>query len=109
SSLPGAFPGSDVNSPIKPTATGESTMSRDSTKPSQQAKADPFHLAGPKDDKPSSAQPDFDKVFQSFGLPKQNTGNSNISASRVNAEFPPIEVLQEDDGSDTESEKGFED
>ncbi|KAF2836967.1 hypothetical protein M501DRAFT_1018373 [Patellaria atrata CBS 101060] len=122
-SIPGAFPG-DTNSPIQPTPTGESTLSdrsKASTKPSegfQGSRTDPFTLN--RDQPPRAAKVDFDAAFAGFGggrqFPeKQHTGSSvngsvdSGGASRFNQEFPPIESLDNEDDSDSNSEAGFAD
>lgn len=106
SSVGGAFSNSDVHSPIKQNPTGDSTISRASNKP------DPFHLLAPKEESKAGSS-EFDKAFANLNLvPKaaerHNTGSSAMSASKFNTEFPPIDI-NEDDGSDTESDRGFDD
>lgn len=105
SALPGAFP-----SPLKPSATGESTRSNKSV--SFAPRPDPFGLNRVDERSPSASKDDMDAAFASFGLPKanlqgQNTGGSNHSA-RFDKEFPPMEFFQ-DDESDSDAGGGFDD
>ncbi|RPB26251.1 hypothetical protein L211DRAFT_835615 [Terfezia boudieri ATCC MYA-4762] len=105
SGLPGAFP-----SPLKPSATGESTRSNKSV--SFAPRPDPFGLNRVDEMAPSASKDDMDAAFASFGLPKanlqgQNTGGSNHSG-KFDKEFPPIEFPQDDD-SDSDVGGGFDD
>ncbi|KAF8426694.1 hypothetical protein EV426DRAFT_641081 [Tirmania nivea] len=105
SGLPGAFP-----SPLKPSATGESTRSNKSV--SFAPRPDPFGLNRVDERAPSASKDDMDAAFASFGVPKanlqgQNTGGSNHSA-KFDKEFPPIEFPQDDD-SDSDTGGGFDD
>ena len=102
SGLPGTFP-----SPLKPSATGESTRSNKSV--SFAPRPDPFGLNRVDE---TASKDDMDAAFASFGLPKaslqgQNTGGSNHSA-KFDKEFPPIEFPQDDD-SDSDTGGGFDD
>lgn len=104
SGLPGAFP-----SPLKPSATGESTRSNKSV--SFAPRPDPFGLNRVDERAPSATKDDMDAAFASFGLPKanlqgQNTGGSNHSG-KFDKEFPPIEFPQDDD-SDSDTGGGFD-
>ncbi|KAF8476139.1 hypothetical protein BDZ91DRAFT_690031 [Kalaharituber pfeilii] len=114
STLPGAFP-----SPIKPTATGESTRSnksRGSTMSRPEVtfatRSDPFSLNTVEERAPTASKDDMEAAFASFGSPKthvqerQNTGGSSMSA-KIDKEFPPIHFPQ-DDESDSDT-GGFED
>lgn len=105
SGLPGAFP-----SPLKPSATGESTRSNKSV--SFAPRPDQFGLNRVDERAPSASKDDMDAAFASLGQPKanlqgQNTGGSNHSA-KFDKEFPPIEFPQDDD-SDSDAGGGFED
>lgn len=105
SGLPGAFP-----SPLKPSATGESTRSNKSV--SFAPRPDPFGLNRVDERAPSASKDDMDAAFASFGLPKanlqgQNTGGSNHSG-KFDKEFPPIEFPQDED-SDSDAGVGFDD
>ncbi|KAH6670651.1 hypothetical protein B0J14DRAFT_485405 [Halenospora varia] len=110
--MPGAFPG-DISSHIVATPTGGSTLS-------EQAAADPFAISK-EPVRSATAKDDFDAAFAGFGnsAPKlqerQHTGSSaagSIAAAApgFNKEFPPIAELENDDDSDSASERGgFED
>jgi epidermal growth factor receptor substrate 15 len=114
--VPGAFPG-DINSPILPTPTGESTMS-DRSKASN--RADQFGQArGPT---ATAAKDEFDAAFAQLGGSKltqerqstggssaDSAGTSSASASKFNQEFPPIHEYEKDDDSDSGEERGFAD
>lgn len=109
-SIPGAFPTLDgMQAPIKPTATGESTMSNKSSGSGIGKSAFGSMLANRSDSK------DFDDAFKNFGVrtqERQNTGGSatgSMSASRFDKEFPPIEEVGRDEDSDSDNDKGFED
>lgn len=116
--IPGAFPNFDGAAPIKPTATGESTMSNKSSGSGigknafgnmlGQGRSDSFSdLRNPGNSK------DFDDAFKSFRTQeRQNTGGSatgSMSASRFDKEFPPIEEVGRDEDSDSDNDKGFDD
>jgi epidermal growth factor receptor substrate 15 len=109
-SIPGAFP-TDGNSDVVATPTGGSTLS-------EQAAADPF---GKGLARTGSSKDDFDAAFAGFGAPAKlqesshtgassHDGSSAGPAANVNKEFPPIaELHQDDDDSDSASERGFDD
>lgn len=116
--IPGAFPSFDGVAPIKPTATGESTMSNKSSGSGigknafgnmlGQGRSDSFSdLRNPGNSK------DFDDAFKSFRTQeRQNTGGSatgSMSASRFDKEFPPIVEVDRDEDSDSDNDKGFDD
>ncbi|OCL10120.1 hypothetical protein AOQ84DRAFT_337972 [Glonium stellatum] len=123
--IPGAFPG-DMNSPLQPEQTGESTLS-DRSKNSNRAtesfnsnRSDPFSIGREQQRGPTSAKVDFDAAFAGFGnarqfQEKQHTGSSvngsvdSAAASKFHKEFPPIEEFGRDDDSDSNSEPGFAD
>ncbi|RDL38456.1 EF-hand protein [Venustampulla echinocandica] len=106
-SIPGAFPG-ETNSNIIATPTGGSTLS-------EQAAADPFE-ANKELVRSGTSKDDFDAAFAGFGAPaklqeRTNTGSSaGGSASGAPAgfhkEFPPIAELENDDDSDSGSDRG---
>ncbi|KAF3095507.1 hypothetical protein TWF569_011597 [Orbilia oligospora] len=98
--IPGAFPGIDITTPIKPTATGESYMSNRSRV--SQAKSEPLNFGfGGQDNRGSqAAKDDFDAAFAGFSQVKPERPATS------NQEFPPIRELQNDDESDTASETG---
>ncbi|KAI5841947.1 hypothetical protein DFP73DRAFT_608896 [Morchella snyderi] len=111
-SIPGAFPSIEgMQAPIKPTATGESTMSNKSSGSGIGKSAFGSMLANRADPK------DFDDAFKTFSVSvrtqeRQNTGGSatgSLSASRFDKEFPPIEEVGPDDDSDSDVDKGFDD
>ncbi|KAH8147198.1 uncharacterized protein LAJ45_08676 [Morchella importuna] len=109
-SIPGAFPSIEgMQAPIKPTATGESTMSNKSSGSGIGKSAFGSMLANRADPK------DFDDAFKTFSVrtqERQNTGGSatgSLSASRFDKEFPPIEEVGPDDDSDSDVDKGFDD
>ncbi|KAK6361687.1 hypothetical protein TWF730_005401 [Orbilia blumenaviensis] len=101
--MPGSFPGIDITTPIKPTATGESYMSNRSRV--SQAKSEPLNFGfGVQDNRGSqAAKDDFDAAFAGFGPTKPERPATS------NQEFPPIRELQNDDESDTDNEPGFDD
>jgi epidermal growth factor receptor substrate 15 len=108
--IPGAFPG-DSNSHIVATPTGGSTLS-------EQAAADPFAL-NKEPVRSGTAKDDFDAAFAGFGSSakpqeRSNTGSSaggsaTAAPAVFNKEFPPIAELENDDDSDSASERGFDD
>lgn len=116
--IPGAFPNFDGAAPIKPTATGESTMSNKSSGSGigknafgnmlGQGRSDSF-----SDLRSPGTSKDFDDAFKSFRTQeRQNTGGSatgSMIASRFDKEFPPIEELDRDEDSDSDNDKGFDD
>ncbi|KAH0537037.1 hypothetical protein FGG08_006135 [Glutinoglossum americanum] len=124
SSIPGAFP-SDTTSPIQPDQTGESTLSdrsKASSRPSDGFRSDPFALA--RDQRvPPATKEDFDDAFANFGSAKQSqerqhtggssadgsVGTGSVGVARFNREFPPIREHGDDDDSDSNSERGFDD
>ncbi|KAI9684669.1 MAG: hypothetical protein M1829_000043 [Trizodia sp. TS-e1964] len=128
--IPGAFPG-DVNSPIQPTATGESALSdhsKASSRPSEgfqgnRSAPDPFSASREQPRAPPATKEDFDAAFAGFGAPKspqerQNTGDSSADSTGTGSkgeakytkdEFPPITEIGHDDESDSNSERGFDD
>ncbi|KAI9652443.1 MAG: hypothetical protein M1831_006786 [Alyxoria varia] len=105
-SIPGAFPG-EIESPMPSTTTGSSVASG----------------TGEKTREAPTAKPEFDSAFgSSLGENTPNQGghpstspsvpeNFTNSSGKHIAEFPPIQDLQEDDESDSDSvsQKGFED
>ncbi|KAK6528738.1 hypothetical protein TWF694_003977 [Orbilia ellipsospora] len=100
--IPGSFPGIDITTPIKPTATGESYLSTMSNRSRvSQAKSEPlnFGFGAPEPRGSQIAKDDFDAAFAGFGQPKPGP-------SVAKEEFPPIRELQGDDESDTASENG---
>jgi epidermal growth factor receptor substrate 15 len=108
--LPGAFPVVEGNAPIKPTPTGESTMSNRSRQSNASRSAfgnDPFSLN--KDEtRSNSSKQDFEEAFKGFRAVEHHTGGSgSVTQSKFNDEFPPIEEIPQD--SDSDSEVGFED
>ena len=108
--IPGAFPG-DSNSHIVATPTGGSTLS-------EQAAADPFALTK-EPVRSGTAKDDFDAAFAGFGSSakpqeRSNTGSSaggsaTAAPAGFNKEFPPIAELENDDDSDSASDRGFDD
>ncbi|EPS41061.1 hypothetical protein H072_5044 [Dactylellina haptotyla CBS 200.50] len=104
SHIPGSFPGIDIATPIKPTATGESYLSTMSNRSRvSQAKSEPlnFGFGAPEARGLQAAKDDFDAAFAGFGptkLPERPATSKE--------EFPPIRELQGDDESDTASENG---
>lgn len=120
--IPGAFPG-DMNPPIQPEQTGESTLSdrsKNSNRPAESFnnRSDPFSISREQRGS-TSAKVDFDAAFAGFGSArqfqeKQHTGSSvngsvdSAAASKFHKEFPPIEEFGHDD-SDSNSERGFAD
>lgn len=118
SNVPGAFPNFDNTAPIKPTATGESTMSNKSSGSGIGKSAFGSMLGSGRSDSFSdlrnpAASKDFDEAFKSFRTQeRQNTGGSatgSMTASRFDKEFPPIEEVGRDEDSDSDNDKGFED
>ncbi|KAI5819108.1 hypothetical protein BZA77DRAFT_291111 [Pyronema omphalodes] len=109
-SVPGGFPShSEVGTPIKPTPTGESTMSNRSRKSNRSAFGnDPFNMG---DRVPSASSKDLDDAFGMSKFPRvdpHHTGGSgSINTSKFHDEFPPIKEVRPD--SDSESEGGFDD
>ncbi|KAF3918958.1 hypothetical protein ABW20_dc0107915 [Dactylellina cionopaga] len=100
--MPGSFPGIDMATPIKPTATGESYLSTMSNRSRvSQAKSEPLNFGfGAQDTRGSqAAKDDFDAAFAGFGQTKPERPATS------NQEFPPIRELQGDE-SDTASETG---
>ncbi|KAL7270330.1 hypothetical protein RUND412_006966 [Rhizina undulata] len=107
--------------PLKQTPTGESNKSRASTMSKSgfgdmlpQSRSDPFGLA--KDDsRGANSKQDFDDAFKTFGIPgrvqeRQHTGGSgSMSANRFDKEFPPIEEINQDDDSESDNDRGFDD
>ncbi|TAQ88608.1 hypothetical protein B7494_g3040 [Chlorociboria aeruginascens] len=106
-SVPGAFP-SDEHSSVLVTSTGGSTQS-------EKAAADPF-VMNKEPVRSGTARDDFDAAFAGFGTSaklqeRSNTGNSSAegsagAASGFHKEFPPIAELENDDDSDSASERG---
>ncbi|KAF2755686.1 hypothetical protein EJ05DRAFT_494065 [Pseudovirgaria hyperparasitica] len=90
--IPGAFP-RDVNSPIQPELTGESSQSKGSTN-----RNDPF-ATKEQARGPGSSKMDFDSAFADFktGRQVQEHGAQN----KFNKEFPPIEEFGHDEESDS--------
>lgn len=107
--IPNPFPNVENSAPIKPTATGESTMSNKSRVSNMSRTtftSDPFTLS--KDESRAGSSKDFDDAFKSFRMVEHHTGGSgSVNASKFNDEFPPIKEIQDD--SDSESEAGFDD
>ncbi|KAK6502989.1 hypothetical protein TWF481_008025 [Arthrobotrys musiformis] len=98
--IPSSFPGIDITTPIKPTATGESYMSNRSRV--SQAKSEPLNFGfGAQDNRGSqAAKDDFDAAFAGFGQTKPERPATS------NQEFPPIRELQNDDESESGSDAG---
>jgi epidermal growth factor receptor substrate 15 len=107
--IPGAFP-RDTSSPLQQMPTGGSSFSEHSK---ANSRSDPFSI--PNDQPRPGQKVDFDAAFAGFGPARQNTadsngaGNSNRVANKFNKEFPPIEDLDHEDESDSNSEQGFAD
>lgn len=110
-SIPGAFP-SDVNSQFA-TPTGGSTVSEQAMGNSS---TDPFAPSKA----PVAAKDDFDAAFAGFGGPsatkdkqlasEPSTDGSAKGTGGFNTEFPPLQELEHDDESDSDSSHGgFED
>ncbi|KAF3931763.1 hypothetical protein ABW19_dt0201307 [Dactylella cylindrospora] len=102
STIGGAFPAIDVQSPIKPTATGESYLSTMSNRSrASQAKSEPLYFGTAPDTRNTQAsKDDFDAAFAGFSQSKPDRPSTSKE------EFPPIRELQGDDESDTASETG---
>lgn len=112
--MPGAFP--EISTPLQPETTGQSAMSDRSKASLSFPRSDPFGSQPQRQG--SSAKADFDAAFAGFGSGKQfqerqNTGsslNGSVgSASKFNQEFPPIENLDREEDSESNSEHGFDD
>ncbi|CCX29879.1 Similar to Uncharacterized calcium-binding protein C800.10c; acc. no. Q9HGL2 [Pyronema omphalodes CBS 100304] len=108
-SVPGGFPTHSEIGIIKPTPTGESTMSNRSRKSNRSAFGnDPFSMS---DRVPSASSKDLDDAFGMSKFPRvdpHHTGGSgSINTSKFHDEFPPIKEVRPD--SDSESEGGFDD
>lgn len=107
--MPGSFP-SDVSSHISATPTGGSILGE------KAPDTDPNDPFGPNKDQPrtpAAVKDDFDSAFASLGPGKsqerQNSMGSSKPATDVNAEFPPLKEVEQDDESDSGSEHGFDD
>ncbi|KAM0426990.1 hypothetical protein ACHAPT_007888 [Fusarium lateritium] len=106
-SVPGAFPGDDVESvERKGTPSAPADAARDEKSP--KAGADPF---GGADE--AKAKADFENAFAAFTTAKSHSKpvqETNKSTSAFDSEFPPISELERDDDSDSSSDQGgFED
>ena len=101
--IPGAFPGDPT-----PVTTPYFAPDNDASKTASKSD-DPF-AAHPEPDKgPATSTDDFDSAFHSSAekQPSRETAAAPQPAAR--SEFPPIQEFGGDDGSDSDSEKGFGD
>ncbi|ORY10542.1 hypothetical protein BCR34DRAFT_601992 [Clohesyomyces aquaticus] len=109
--IPGAFP-RDTSSPLQQIPTGDSTLSNQS-KNNQANRTDPFSTGTKEQPRAgASAKVDFDQAFAGFGTSQSSssgTAGPQVSASKFNKEFPPIQDIEHDDDSDSTSEQGFAD
>ena len=122
--IPGAFPG-DVTPPVQqqPSASESSNEAFHPTNThpdaSNNARNDPFAMAGEQTRSPISAKQDFDAAFASFRTngkaPEERNADSTFdafdepSAPKPQSEFPPIQEFVADDESDSDSDRGFDD
>ena len=127
--IPGAFPG-DTTPPVQEHKTmsepaGDTTKSNNApvdTNLNGQNSVDSIAMPREKSRSPTSAKDDFDSAFAGFGnhgkAPAQDTGNALASPfgsaeqpKQANGEFPPIQELDpnEESDSDSASERGFDD
>lgn len=108
--IPGAFP---AELSLQSQSHNDSNTLPKFSKVSSNKAHDLFPGANEQSQSPGIANDDLDAAFNDFGKAPKDvsapSSNFNAEASQSRGEFPPIQDIEADEESDTDSDRGFDD